>query len=410
MIMKITGRLIFVLLFLVPLLQAQEILGDPLNLPGARATGMGKAYTAIVNDVTSILWNPAAMGLDTAGQIGVIVRYTNSYFPSGASPQPPIDRWQITSGNAVDFGFFGLVFPFSGTADNTHLGLAVRKTRKFIPWQEEKIQSETDLLYHSRHADDGGVYIMTAALSVDIKKNFSLGAAFNFYSGEVRSTYKNLKDTDGSVADYQNDQKYSRTSYQLGIRYVYDRDWRFGLNLQLPFGLDCKQSIKIINADPTTRYSEILYPLSFNFGGAWEGLENFLFSVDYYYRPWQKIRIKSGKTKYSLTDLSLHAVHLGGEYRQKRKTITLAYRIGYYNNPTVFQEDDGEQISGHVLTTGIGVQRNQVHLNLGIEWGITPYPSGRMQDPLSPLPDQTLDRPFTRHDLQAMIELLFDLK
>jgi long-subunit fatty acid transport protein len=63
------------IIFGIELSYAQEMLADPRNLVSARASGMGKAFTAMVDDATSIYWNPAAMSLLENGQVGLMVRY-----------------------------------------------------------------------------------------------------------------------------------------------------------------------------------------------------------------------------------------------------------------------------------------------------------------------------------------------
>src|SRR5258708_35894361 len=57
--------------------------GQPADVVGVRASGMGGAFTAVADDATASWWNPAGM----AGGA-----YFNALIESGSHREPPSDR------------------------------------------------------------------------------------------------------------------------------------------------------------------------------------------------------------------------------------------------------------------------------------------------------------------------------
>lgn len=144
--MKITTRkYIFTILLLtlgIPIhLQAQTgTAGMPgaylYNGVGARAQGMGGAYTAIANDVTAVYWNPAALAFQNPYQFSFM---HNSLF-MGTS----LD-FLVASAPTERYGSFGLGLLTLGSGDfeqrsvlNENLGnFSMRDMAIFMSWAQE---------------------------------------------------------------------------------------------------------------------------------------------------------------------------------------------------------------------------------------------------------------------------------
>ncbi len=396
----VTGILIY-LMFTT--LHGQESMADPLNLISARAAGVGKAYTALVNDATAIYWNPAAMSTLQDGQAGLVVRYTNSSFSISDTPQPPIKSWEIDTESLTDISFIGLAFPFSDGKDNTHIGIAVRKFVAVPPEQTEKIRTVDDETFGWQYQNSGSIYVFSAAVSVNIFEELSLGGAFNFFSGDEEIRFSNLTTTSEKEILLKNKQQYSRTSFHAGILYKYNPQWIFGMNLQLPHVLDRQQNVET-DGNFEVNNTQIFFPLFLNIATAYTVNNNLTVTVDYFYRPWQKVDVKDGSSRYAFSQYSLNAFHLGTEYLPDPGLSPFALRLGYYYNPTVYKNNAGEQISHHVITTGIGWNKGGLSLNLGFEWIPFKYETGRLNTTIPGLPFEAPSTSFTSHAFQISLD------
>ena len=389
--------------FMLAVSYAQESMADPLNLTSARSAGMGRVYTALVNDVTAIYWNPAAMSVLQNGQAGLVIRYANSAFSISDPPQAPIRNWVIDTGSLTDISFIGLAFPFSDGKDNTHLGIGVRKFVNIPPVKSEKIQTLNAETFGWEYQNSGSVYVFTAAVSVNISQALSLGGAFNFFSGDEEIIFSNLTTTSDKEILFKNRQHYSRTSFHGGIYYQYDPQWIFALNLQLPHVLDRQQNVET-NGEFEVNDTQIFYPLFMNIAVGYVFNNNLKASVEYFYRPWQKVDVKDETLRYAFSNFSLNAFHLGSEYVFNPDSSSFSVRLGYYYNPTVYKNNTGEQISHHVITTGIGWSQGSILMNLGLEWIPFKYETGKLNTTIQGLPFEIPGTTFTSHAFQISLD------
>ncbi len=363
---------------------AQEQLFNSFNGTSARAAGMGQAYTALVDDPTAIYWNPAAMSIIKNGYAGLMLRRGSKSFSSNTDNSPYIKNWEVSARPVTDLGFLGIVFPFHAGIANTTLGVGVRRSVAFPQEQTEEIINNHDENYKLNYNHDGELSVFTVAISLSLSEKLSLGGTFNFYTGEEVLSLKSSNQGAGEEVLYNITQEYSRTSFDMGVRYQYQHNWIFGLKINFPFTLAIKQTIGLTN--PVVRSELISFPLYFNLAAAYLINEDIKITADYFYRPWQLVKMNSLESEYQLTEHSLHSLHLGGEYLMAIFEMPLALRLGYYAVPTLFTNSSNVQRVNHALTAGVGYPGNWIIINFGLEWIPATYKTDALSNSVSNIP------------------------
>ncbi len=94
--------LVSLLLLLVPVIASGDstvdfdyLHGSDLGMGiGARAMGMGGAFTAVADDATAVCWNPAGLAQLRDNQIFVSVDYPGAFSSAGIVYRPPLETLQ----------------------------------------------------------------------------------------------------------------------------------------------------------------------------------------------------------------------------------------------------------------------------------------------------------------------------
>jgi UDP-N-acetylmuramyl pentapeptide phosphotransferase/UDP-N-acetylglucosamine-1-phosphate transferase len=118
------GNLLLILFVLGSFCLAQ----DNFNLAGngARAAGMGYAFTGLADDATAISWNAAGLTQLQNMEASVVARLgfgSASYdYPAGIG----IDQWDVETQSKFQFNFASFVVPFAAGSRNIVAGVAYR--------------------------------------------------------------------------------------------------------------------------------------------------------------------------------------------------------------------------------------------------------------------------------------------
>jgi hypothetical protein len=365
---------------------------------------MGQAYTALVNDPSSIYWNPAAMSVIKNGNIGLMLKHGTKTYSPAIDNNSMIESWKILANSVTDLGFLGLVFPFHAGIANTTLGVGIKRYIAFPQEVNEEIIDIHDNTYELYYNHDGALSEITVAISVSLMEDLSLGGAFSFYTGEEKLNLESSGSDSVEEVVYDITQEYSRTSFHMGIRYQYNSNWIFGLKLNLPFSLEIKKTIGL--TEPVINDELLSFPLYFNLAAAYLIREDIKISADYYYRPWNRVKIISMAYEHPITEYTLHALHIGGEYITSISDIPLAFRLGYYSNPTLYTTSSNMQRINHVITTGIGYPGEWITINFGLEWIPSQYESGSAGNLIPGIPSHISNISISTHTFQISFDLI----
>ena len=267
---------VFTLLFCVVLTQA--VLGQEqfaLTGNGARAAGMGYAFTGVADDATAISWNSAgltqlySMEASVIGKLGfgsISTDYTN-YDISGS----------LSSGIHLNFASF--VVPFQAGDINIVGGVAYRTLYDFKQTQEwtAKINGDNEE-YTSTDEENGGVTAISPAVAVQINEMFSVGAVLNILGGSWDN-----KENDYSGNEYESESDFSGTSFDIGILVKPSSKVSIGANFNLPYTLT--ETVKGQDGGSDTVY-DLNVPFFWALGLVFRATDNLSLAADYRNRSW----------------------------------------------------------------------------------------------------------------------------
>jgi len=157
-----------------------SILDEPWA--GARAYGMGGAYTAVSDDALGILYNPAGIAL--AGQnevsVGLYQRWQDIEHIYDGDPSS-------TSTSDLSFGHVGAVFPYSSYTTDLYFGFGVFRTGgSDLEYVREGDRPDLGGTVRNVLLQSGSVYQYRFAIAGALTRAVSVGAAFVLWDGNPR--------------------------------------------------------------------------------------------------------------------------------------------------------------------------------------------------------------------------------
>jgi long-chain fatty acid transport protein len=298
--------------------------GFQLNEHGAKAMGMGGAFTAVANDPTAIYWNGA--GLTQLGGTNFIIGGTliapGSSF-RGVAPQiteyktddqvfyPPhiFATHRINNDFAVGLGF---TVPF---------GLG---TKWADDWVGKYLALKTDLM----------VFTISPVLAYQIMDGLSVSAALVYSWATVEITRKNSQTPfEGDAFVQLKGEDNSAFGYNLGLMYKPMEKLSLGVSFHSQVKYDFKGTANTtgaeqliaagelpVNEDIT---AELTTPFNLAFGIAYDVMPNLKISADFQYVGWSSYdTLKVDFTNPNFTDLASprlydnsYIIRLGGDFK-----------------------------------------------------------------------------------------------
>ncbi len=339
---------------------------------GARAMGMGGAYTAVSEDVTAIEYNPAGLAQIRRVELsGGLVRsntdWTVRHFGATTTDQSSLRLDHLALAYPVATYRGSLVFAggFHRAADTD---VSLLRQGYAVP-----IQGHTPGLFELEdYLREGAVDQWTVAVAMDLSPNISVGASLSYLSGTSKESltlanYRAVPSAGGVILDFGGDNALddrvfestvSRTSDltgytgSIGFMGYLDSGFRLGLSLDLPKKLTYDVNVNTrmedwekIDVARSFLQDDITLPLSVNGGVSWGG-RGLLLSGGLRWTDYSQIDFE-GKiyAPYSGTgdpsfarDLayrSVVAVNAGGEYQFAK--LPLRVRAGFYTEPLPYK-------------------------------------------------------------------------
>ncbi|MBN1153328.1 hypothetical protein JXB12_00255 [candidate division KSB1 bacterium] len=345
-------KFIFVIiltLLIVDLSYAQEADFNFIGA-GARARGMGGAFIGLADDATAMSWNPAGLAkLETpeASVVGMITNYGVS------SDIDEFDEEPYKSSHA-NLNFISGAVPLNIGARNLVAGVAYQQIMD---------------LYYKYDGEDytdertGGIYAITPAIGVQLSPTFSLGASFNIYTGKTEYTSEDLT---GEWDDESYEYSYSATNFNVGALFDYDK---FRLGAVFKTGFDLKEEYEGRDFS-----AEISMPNILGFGVSYLATENLTLAADYEMRSFSESEITYEDSEPdTLGWEDINQLRVGAEYLMMSGDNIIPLRLGFATTPSLYKDDQGDQITGYNLTAGVGIIMGNINLDLGIEYNQYSY-------------------------------------
>jgi hypothetical protein len=351
----------------------------PVELPetsfhgmGARALGMGAAYTAVSEDVTALEFNPAGLAQIrrvelSGGLVHSGTDRTVQHFGAAKTDQSSLRLDHLALAYPVATYRGSLVFAggFHRAADTD---VSLLRQGYAVP-----IQGQTPGLFELEdYLREGAVDQWTMAAAMDLSPNISVGASLSYLSGTSEESltlanYRAVPSGGGVILDFGPDDALdervfentsSRTSDlsgytgSIGLMGYLDSGFRVGLCLDLPKKLsyDVNQETKLedwekIDVARSYLQDDITLPLSVNGGVSWGG-RGLLLSGGLRWTDYSQIDFEgkiyappsgTGDPSFAreLAYKSVVAINAGGEYQFAR--LPLRLRAGFFTEPLPYK-------------------------------------------------------------------------
>jgi hypothetical protein len=346
---------------------------------GARALGMGGAYTAVANDATALIYNPAGLA-----------RVTRIEFEGGLTHQRINNRTELSSAfndgllqSNTRFGSANVVLPVPTYRGSLVLALGVNRVRSF----DKTMQFSADYGTSSEkgtESEAGGIYLWSFGAGIDISPNISVGGALNYWTGKDDYTWLYENDSSPYSITYDDAIKdsYSGFNAKLGVRIQPNKYLVLGGTIDSPVTYtvkeDWSQGTDTVFHQSIGEFNQVAYwnseykiSLPFSLGGGVAlSLNNLTLAGDINYTDWTQMEYKELKDMADANRLIKNTYtdairfHLGAEFLIPQMGTSL--RAGFYRNPLPYKSTWIGK-NRYFYTAGVGFLIDQV-MTLDIAW------------------------------------------
>ncbi|MFH1335234.1 MAG: outer membrane protein transport protein [Candidatus Zixiibacteriota bacterium] len=336
---------------------------------GARALGMGGAYTAVANDATALVYNPAGLA-----------RVIRIEFSGGLTHQRINNKTDLGVGfndgrlqNNTRFGSGNLVLPVPTYRGSLVLAFGVNRVKSF----DQAMQFSSNLHGSDEkgvETESGGIYLWSFGAAVDVSPNISVGGAINYWNGKDNYTWLYEKLVDQFSIRYNDaiKDRYSGFNLKLGVRTQPNKLLTVGATIESPVTFTIKEDwSQATGSELVYGNSEykITFPFSLGAGVAFN-LNNLTVAGDVNYTDWTQMEYKrlediaNANRLIQDTYKATLRYHLGAEFLIPRISTTL--RAGFFRNPLPYKSEWVKK-DREFFTTGVGFLIDQV-MTLDIAW------------------------------------------
>ena len=362
------GLFVFILVLCMTTVGFTQPGGLSLNLygSGARAAGMGYAFTGVADDATAISWNPAGLTQLMSMEASVVGKFSFGSLSTDYSEFNPTTE----IGSSFNLNFASFVMPFKAGNFNLVGGVAYRRIFNFTEKQTIKIDDNIqgiDVVSEMVNDNKGGVDAISPALGFQINDMISVGATFNILMGSTDYKYKEYLEVGGFVysdieGDYSED--YSGTAIDLGVLIKPSPQFSLGAAFKLPYTLTVEEDGDEVDVD---------IPMFMDFGAAFRASDNLTIAADYRLRPLDKIEVE-GESVYEDVDITGNSFHVGLEYLMQAGQNPMPIRLGYFTFPTTQFDVNDDQVTFNGVSAGLGLLMGNFILDGAFEWVFGSFP------------------------------------
>jgi hypothetical protein len=400
----------FLHIFLILLISSFAFAQFDLNLGpdwnftgvGARAVGMGGAFIGVADDATAISWNPAGLTQLDEPEASIVGRGLGEIYE--------VDFDYYTETYEDEHGilnFLSGVYPFEFSGKKFVATLAVqRHLDLYSYYHEEYLYEETDgsteYLYET--FSEGGANTITLGLANRLASILSLGVAANLWVGEAYLETKDI--VDEVYSDYyyywdyydRSDWTFSGVNFVCGamLDFNYSSNpfpLKIGIVVKTPFDLKIDEEFLLEeytddNGDiyePEPVESSDSYtlgiPLMMGLGASFRLGDNLTLAVDMESRKFGETTLKEDYADLIGLDLEeedeliiienqdLNQLRFGAEYlfTEIWDFAVIPLRIGAQTYPTLFMDNNDEQVVGGGLSLGTGLITDRYSLDISFK-------------------------------------------
>jgi len=365
---------------------------------GARAAGMGGAFTALADDASAASFNPAGLSLLLRPEASVVVdaRRRNDHF--AAFDQGEVDSLELydasrSSFDTTDLNFASFTYPLLVAERNLTFQLSYHRQIDFTFQSERQFDQRHDGAGDpvdtivQQIDQNGDVSTLSIAAAYQLTQRMSLGLTLSRWMGDwtfstlTRETVLETGEEDS--LRYSQDNSWRGWNATLGVLLRY-RYLNLGATLRSPFdgdfqvlsGLDTSFETPF---EATSRFDGTLsWPSSWTFGAALKPMETWVVTADYAEFDWDDLEIKGlGDEPVNFFDLrpksSTTARHTGQWRFGTELTLfpageQIGLRAGYFSVPRpVPMAPPGKDNSVNGYTLGVGWKHGPISVDLAYQ-------------------------------------------
>ncbi|MCK4654905.1 MAG: hypothetical protein KAU01_10725 [Candidatus Cloacimonetes bacterium] len=362
---------------------------------GARAAGMGGAFIGVADDATAISWNPAGLTQLDEPEASIVGR--------GLVEKYEVDFDYYTETYEDEHGilnFLSGVYPFEFSGKKFVVALAVQRQLDLYSYYHEEDSYEDALEsyeYMYETLSEGGASTITIGLSSRITAVLSLGVATNLWVGEAYFESKDMVEIDSVDYHYywdyydRSDWTFSGVNFVVGAMLDFNYlsnpvPLKIGLAIKTPFDLQIDEEFLLeeysdsnsVIYDPEPIESSDSYtlgmPLMLGIGASYRLGDNLTLAVDMESRKFGETTLKEDYeelTGYTgeLENQDLNQLRFGAEYlfTEIWDFAVIPLRIGVQTYPTLFMDNNDEQVVGGGLSLGTGLITDRYSLDISFK-------------------------------------------
>jgi long-subunit fatty acid transport protein len=413
--MKKTWNLFIIILAMVlsipivPAVQifAQEVVTDSDIGVGARAVGMGGAQIGASEDVSAVLYNPAALTRLKLLQFQIGLDFLRNKLDTSLHSSKGVGK----DGATTDFsglGTIGLAYPIPTDRGSLVFGIAYNRVEDFNG--RFKTQGYSDILSGNltgESMESGGLGIYSLAGAMQVSPNVSIGASIDIWSGSYKRDNRQLLNDPTQTYSQLDitgaDDNIQAVSLKPAFLYFID-NFRLGGFIRLPmtFHIDEDNYNEFYSRsdgtyfrlneiiDPTSPFTDDAYtqhlryridaPMQFGIGAAIGSYGKTVLAFDLSFEDWTQAKIKypaafAPDPTYFLDKYRKTASWSVGIEQPLPRLAGAVVRAGYMRNPLIFKGPRGSEAGSPMitvtnerdyLTLGFGAQLDP---NFGIDVG-----------------------------------------
>lgn len=396
---------------------------------GARALGMGMAYTSIASDFSAIYWNPAGLGQLKMSEMNIGLSHqsfgnTSTFFGNERS----LDN------SSTDINNFGLVYAFPTSRGSLVFAVGYSRVNDFstalsfdgfnggssiIPAMNSDMAYELYLIdaqgntplrdslqQRGKVLEGGGLNNWSFAGAIEAARQLYLGLSLNVISGTY--TYdRDYSELDifnkYSVARYDTDYAFTRLNLintvssevtgvtaRFGMLYRFDSGARFGLNIKFPSYVTVRESFSSdgtsvfdvpdtagrfsynFRQDGRTEYS-VTSPFVLGTGFSLP-IGDLMIAGDVEFTDWTQMKFSNAdplieQYNIEIKELFRPTVNLRAGAEYEFSSTGLRLRGGYAYLPSPFRGDPAS-FAQKYITGGLGfIVQNSIALDFAYAYG-----------------------------------------
>ncbi|MCK6544130.1 outer membrane protein transport protein [bacterium] len=279
--------------------------------PGARALGLGGAYSAIAEDYTAVYWNPAGLA-----QIRKMEFYTAFAHRNNTNAITYQGTRTETSNGFTSMNALGFVFPVPTTRGSLVLAFGFHRVNSFDDYNRvtgSPMIGNISFDQDEKTTNTGSLNHWSFAGALDLTRNVSVGATLNIVTGKNDLSVDFFQDDEIAMLDdsiatkevsFAEKPDYSGFNFKIGTLFRPAKNLRVALTVTAPTKITVSENYSestTIKTDNDGYYSDSWYepykyhitaPWKFEIGSSYKyKLALFTGSVEWV--DWQQTRFSS---------------------------------------------------------------------------------------------------------------------